>query len=209
MLSSAGRPDMDQLYTAAERQAGYFTAAQARQARFSRNLVLHYINGGRFLRVRLGVYRLRHFPSSPHEDVMAAWLSVGRGCVVSHDTALDLHGLTDLIPAAIHLSVARAQRSLPKFPGVIVHTTRWPLGEGQTALREGLPVTAVERTIVDLSQASWFPPDQLQVAVTVALHQDVTTAHRLREAAAARSPRAAQQVEELIARGQRHELVPA
>ena len=62
----------------------------------------HARPGGRYERVRRGLYRLRHFPSSPYEHVMAAWLPLrDAGAVVSHESALELHGLSDVTPNAI------------------------------------------------------------------------------------------------------------
>lgn len=71
--------DHDALYRQAEAQAGYFTAQQALAASMDRSTLSHHARpGGRYLRLGRGVYRLRHFPSSPHEHVMAAWLPLRR-----------------------------------------------------------------------------------------------------------------------------------
>ena len=62
-----------------------------------------------------GVYRFRDYPPSPREEVAAAWLAVGQDvAVVSHESALDLWDLSDVIPGAVHLTVPRAQRSLAR-----------------------------------------------------------------------------------------------
>src|SRR5215204_4399986 len=87
------RIDQDGLYWIAESQAGYFTAEQAVGVGMDRSTLRHHARpGGRYERVRRGLYRLRHFPSSPHEHVVAAWLAVSNvPAVVSHETALDLY----------------------------------------------------------------------------------------------------------------------
>lgn len=78
--------------------------------------------------MRRGPCRYREYPSSPREDVLAAWLAVGKTvAVVSHDSALDLLGLSDVIPDAVHLTVPRRRRHLPALPGVKIHTTVRPL----------------------------------------------------------------------------------
>ena len=62
-------------------------------------LSYHARPGGRDERVRSGLYRLRNFPSSPHEEVVASWLPLrDDGAVVSHESALELYGLSDIIP---------------------------------------------------------------------------------------------------------------
>ncbi|MGH3499327.1 MAG: type IV toxin-antitoxin system AbiEi family antitoxin domain-containing protein [Nocardioidaceae bacterium] len=72
--------DHDGLYRVAESQAGYFTASQAVAAGMERSTLAHHAHrGGRYERVRRGLYRLRHFPSSPYEHVVAGWLGFGRG----------------------------------------------------------------------------------------------------------------------------------
>ncbi len=135
-----------QLYEIAERQAGYFSTAQAQRAGFSKALLSHHVKSGRFLRLRRGVYRLAHFPEMPHADLVIAWLAAGEKAVVSHESALLLYGLTDLLPAEIHLTVPRTASR--RLPGVRFHTAQ--LSSEEVAVRQGLPVTTVLRTLVDV-----------------------------------------------------------
>src|SRR5579875_1262323 len=123
-VRSRTRPDRQCLFDTASEQGGYFTAEQARACGCGFALLSHHTKAGRFIRVRRGLYRLREYPSSPREDVLAAWLALGRDVVVvSHDSALDLLDLSDVIPDAVHLTVPRSRRNLPKLPGVKIHTT--------------------------------------------------------------------------------------
>ena len=94
--------DHDALYRTAESQAGYFTTQQALAAGMDRSTLRHHARpGGRYERVRRGLYRLRHFPTSPHEHVVAAWLPLRAAeAVVSHESALRLYELSDVIPSA-------------------------------------------------------------------------------------------------------------
>src|SRR5207248_3046491 len=116
-LLAATRPDSLCLFEVASEQGGYFTAEQARACRYSFALLSHHVKSGRFLRIRRGLYRLRDYPSSPREDVLAAWLAVGKeSAVVSHDSALDLLDLSDVIPDAAHLTVPRFRRNVPSLP---------------------------------------------------------------------------------------------
>ena len=75
---SAQGPDHSRLFEVASTQHGYFTAGQARTCGFGTDLLTYHARAGRFLRVYRGVYRLRDYPSSPHEQVVAAWLALGR-----------------------------------------------------------------------------------------------------------------------------------
>lgn len=115
------RPDLDSLFAIAETQAGYFATAQAADAGYSRSLLAHHAQTGTFERVRPGVYRLTRFPASPREDLYVAWLEAGKRAVVSHDSALELYGLSDILPADTHLTLPRT--SSRRRQGIRMHTT--------------------------------------------------------------------------------------
>lgn len=92
-------PDRSRLFDLASGQAGYFTTKQAAESGYSRALLAYHAKAGTFVRVRRGLYRLREYPPSPREHVLAAWLAVGKGnAVVSHESALDILELSDVIP---------------------------------------------------------------------------------------------------------------
>src|SRR5689334_10230139 len=90
-MNAKRSPDHEQLFNLASQQAGYFTAEQAMANGFSPQLLSHHAQRGTFIRVRRGLYRLARFPSSPHEEIIAAWLGFGsKKAVVSHESALQL-----------------------------------------------------------------------------------------------------------------------
>jgi predicted transcriptional regulator of viral defense system len=112
MQGTPSGPDRAQLFEVASEQGGYFTAEQARACGYSWALLSHHVKSGRFIRLRRGLYRYREYPSSPREDVLAAWLAVGKDrAVVSHESALDLLDLSDVIPDTAHLTVPRSRRN--------------------------------------------------------------------------------------------------
>jgi predicted transcriptional regulator of viral defense system len=180
----------DDLYRMAESQAGYFTTKQALAAGMDGSTLRHHARpGGRYERDRRGLYRLRHFPSSSHEHVMAGWLPLrDAGAVVSHESALELHGLSDVIPYAVHLSLPRSERGQRRRAGVRLHTLNRPPGKTEVRRVAGLPVTSPERSIVDVLEAG-TQPDQIDLAVRQALERGLTTPRRLRAAASTRSAR--------------------
>jgi predicted transcriptional regulator of viral defense system len=192
--------DHDGLYRLAESQAGYFTAGQAVAAGMDRSTLRHHARqGGRYERVRRGVYRLRHFPSSPHEHVVAAWLSLRETpAVVSHESALELYDLSDVIPAAVHISLPRAKRGERPRPGVRFHTLRRPPAASEIRALHGIPITTPERAIVDCLQAG-TQPEQIEIAVHQALDRGLTTPRRLRAAAVGRPERVRHLVENALA----------
>jgi predicted transcriptional regulator of viral defense system len=187
--SGAGGPDHELLFAIASSHGGYFTAEQAHEAGFSARLLQHHADRGRFRRIHRGVYRLRDYPSSPRDEVMAAVMTVGGGAVISHESALDLLGLSDVIPDAIHLTVPRTKRHSPRLPGVVVHTTTRPLGPSDIVVRDGMRVTSPIRTILDTSEAG-VGPEQVQAAIRDAERRGFLTFRQLIEAAQTRPARA-------------------
>jgi predicted transcriptional regulator of viral defense system len=192
------RIDHDGLYRIAESQAGYFTAEQALEAGMDRSTLTHHARpGGRYERVRRGLYRLRHFPSSPHEHVVAAWLALPSTAVVSHESALELYELSDVIPNAVHITLPRAQRGQRARPGVRFHTLEHPPGPKEIRRIAGVLVTSPERTIVD-SLEGGTQPEQIELAVRQALERGLTTPRRLRAAAAGRPSRVRTFIDRLL-----------
>lgn len=188
-------PDHSCLFGIASEQSGYFTAGQARGCGYRGNMLAYHTGTGRFVRVRRGLYRMRDYPSSPREEVMAAWLAVGKAkAVVSHESALDLLDLSDVTPDAIHLTVPRSARHLSPVPGVRIHTTTRPLRPVDVVEREGVRTTSATRTILDAAEAG-TAPEQIDLAVRQALGRGLATRRRLEADAGERSRR----VRELVA----------
>jgi predicted transcriptional regulator of viral defense system len=195
--TDAESPDHESLFQVASGQGGYFTAAQARQRGFSKSLLAHHAGArGRFVRIRRGLYRFRQYPSSPREEVLAAWLAANPGvAVVSHESALDLLKLSDVVPEVVHLTVPRAKRYRPQSPGVRVHTTTRDLAPADVVTRDGMRMTSAGRSILDAAEAG-MAPEQIIAAVHQALDRGMTTDSQLRAAAGERGGR----VERLVAR---------
>jgi predicted transcriptional regulator of viral defense system len=186
------------LFAIASEQQGYFTAKQATGCGFGGDLLTYHTRQGRFIRVHRGVYRLRDYPSSPREEVMAAWLAAGRDtAIVSHESALDLLDLSDIIPKAIHLTVPRSRRYLPNLPGVRIHTVTRPLTPSDLTVREGVRLTSAARTIADAAQAG-AGPEQVELAVAQALERGLTTRKRLEQATSDRSQRVRRLIQQAI-----------
>jgi predicted transcriptional regulator of viral defense system len=176
--------DLLSLQAEAYQQGGYFTAEQARAHGVSRQLLDHHVRAGRFERVRRGLYRVSGFPGGQHDDIRERWLAVGpEKAVVSHQSALVLHDLSDNIPNAVHVLVPRRDRGLRRPAGVVVHTTNddEPI---PTVWRDGIAVTLPARSIVDA--ADQLQPEQLEMAVRQALARGLLTRRQLEEEAVRR-----------------------
>jgi len=175
---------MRQLEAEAYQQSGYFTAGQARAHRVSRQLLDHHVRRGRFERIRRGLYRIQGFPTAEHDDLREAWMAVGvSDALLSHESALALLDLSDNIPDGVHLLVPRRRRGLRRPAGVTLHT-RPDDEEVATVWRDGLPLTAPARTLLDV--ADRLQPEQLSMAVRQALRRGLLTRKQLQEEAGRR-----------------------
>jgi predicted transcriptional regulator of viral defense system len=172
------------LYALAEGNAGYLTARAAAEAGIARSTLSHHGRpGGRLVHVARGLYRLRDFPSSPHEHIVAGWLRTppSADAVVSHESALELDDLSDVIADEVHVTVPRTRRRKP-IEGVVVHPTTFPVTKRQRRSVLGMPVTAVDRTIIDVLRSTGMT-EQVEAAVEQALQRGLTTTRRLRSTA--------------------------
>lgn len=171
-------PDYDHLYQIAEAQAGYFTAQQAQRAGFSWERLSSNANRGKFVRIKPGVYRLAHFPGSPYEDLFIAWLRTGPSSAISHESALSLYELTDVLPGEVHVIVPRTASR--RREGIRLHTNR--LEPDEVTSRNGLPVTTVARTIADVIVGG-LAIEHVRQAIQEALRRGLATPDDLLEQA--------------------------
>ena len=138
-------------------QHGCITTAQGRERGVSANALRMMANRGALERVARGVYRIPTFPPSPYSEYMEAslWPAGIRG-VISHDSALALRGLSDISPSRVHISVPKRFRIRRKVPShIVVHHA--PLPDNAVTVFEGIPVTAVLRTIEDCHRSHVGP----------------------------------------------------
>lgn len=204
MAATASRPSgtskLQRLFDLAAGQAGYFTAAQARELGYSARSLVHHVASGHFERVSRGFYRLVGVPAEPNEDIVAAWLRFApRRAVVSHDTALALYDLAPSRSHEIHLTVPREQRlrGSPPMSGVRIHSTTVPLRRDEVAKRFGVEVTSPARTLADVADVGVEPSVVIE-ATARALASGLVTMSELREAVKRRSARVRRLVEQAI-----------
>ncbi|MBK6328942.1 MAG: hypothetical protein IPF56_23870 [Chloroflexi bacterium] len=193
-------PDYNLLYETAENQAGYFTATQARRHGFSWERLSDNVKRGRFLRIVRGVYRLAHFPGSAHEDLFVAWLRTGPHSVISHESALTLYNLSDVLPGK---SRDHPPHGLRRRPGLRLHTNQ--LRPEDVTNRQGLPVTTVARTIADVAIAG-LAKEHIAQAIIEALNRGLTTVDELATQAVYHGGRARETIQEALSEGFSHEI---
>lgn len=174
----------DKLFEMADRQAGYFTAAQALEAGYDYPLQHYHRERGHWISAGHGIFRLRRYPEVEDEELVriSLWSRDKRGvpqAVVSHETALRLHGLSDVMPECVHISVPGGFRKQP-LKGMVLHKAK--LGEVNVEDRGGYRTTTPLRTILDVAQDARVSPEHLQAAVSEALERGLVRRKRLREA---------------------------
>ncbi|MBL4848587.1 MAG: type IV toxin-antitoxin system AbiEi family antitoxin domain-containing protein [Planctomycetes bacterium] len=157
MADLSSRPDWDRLYEIAAGQAGLFTLRQAAEAGYSPQLLVHHGRGGRVARVRRGIYRIVHFPAGESQELVEVWLWSERAGVFSHETALALLELSDVLPASLHLTLPLSwkRRRLRVPEGVAVHHADIP-GEERTWF-DAVPITTPARALNDCAIAGLSP----------------------------------------------------
>lgn len=172
--SPRAAPDWDSLFEVAQSQAGYFTTRQAARAGYSPQLLV-YLGDKKVVRVRRGIYRLMHFPASDHEDLVVLWLWSEQQGVFSHETALALHDLSDVLPSKVDLSVPATwrKRRLRIPTGVVLHFA--DIGNNDHASFGAVPVTAPLRTLSDCIEAD-VAPDLVHQAILQARQRGLITA---------------------------------
>ncbi len=188
-MTHSSRETARNLFSKALEQGGYFTAKQAREAGYDYPHLDYHVSTGNFERVEHGLYRLTSLPPREHDDLVRLTLwSRNRQdepqAVVSHESALVLHDLSELLPAEIHLTVPPTFRKDPPA-GCVLHKAR--LAPKEIEERTGFRVTAPLRTLLDVA-ASGVPEEQLQKAVADALARGLVRRNKLLEAAR-KSPR--------------------
>jgi hypothetical protein len=179
-VSSRGSSVMDRLYEIAAGQGGFIAAHQAVDAGVPRStLSYHATEGDALERVAHGVYRIRRFPTPPHGHVIAGWLALAPADgVISHESALELLDLTDLIADEVHVTLPRSKRGLRTPPGVRIHLTDRPIDAEHRRQVLGVPVTSVERTLADLLRSGGWT-EQIELGVRQATRRGLTTRRRL------------------------------
>jgi predicted transcriptional regulator of viral defense system len=182
MSNSSKQTDLPGLEALALAQGGYFDRRDAHRYGLTDALLRYHTRTGRFERVLPGVYRLRVAPISPYDEYLLAWVWTNYRGAISHESALALYDLADILPTRVHVTVPRPfHRTSAPFQ---VHLA--PLPEEEIQTYNGVRVTTPARAIVDAA-ATGTDPSQIHKAVREALDRGLLDPGTLR-AAAARHP---------------------
>ncbi len=180
MATAHKKPSWDRLFATASGQDGLFTTDQAAQAGYYHQLLKRYVEFGRVRRVRRGIYRIVHYPPGEHEELAEIWLWSKQAGVFSHETALSLLGLSDVLPKRVHLSVPAdwRRRRLQVPRGVVLHPAT--VRADERAWFGAVPVTEPGRTLLDCAMTH-LSPELLAQAFQQARSRGLVSPDRLAE----------------------------
>ena len=174
------------LYEIAETQQGFFTTKQAKAAGFAENTHPYHIQVGNWIREHRGIYRLSSFPRGERPDLMlwSLWSRNRREAaqgVYSHQTALSLYDLSDVMPARLHMTVPKGFRRNSEIPRVLVlHFTDLP--QSDIGAVHGVHVAKPMRTILDLLGGGEVPLAILRDALREGLQRGLIRRSEIAEA---------------------------
>jgi hypothetical protein len=135
-------------------QSGVVSRQQAYEAGFTAKAIDWRLRSGAWRRLHTGTYATFTGVPSREAKLWAAVLRAGPGAALSHETAAEIHGLTDKPSTRIHISVPAERRpgEHRKIPGVVIHRSRGLVPEWHAPWE--LPRTSVEDTVLDLIGAA-------------------------------------------------------
>jgi very-short-patch-repair endonuclease len=132
----------------ARAQHGVVTSAQLKALGFTGHAIDHRVATGRLHPVHRGVYAVGRRELNRHGRWMAAVRGCGSGAVLSHGSAAALWGFGFERRGTIDVTVPFSHPR--RRSGVLVH--RRPKLQGRdVTVRDGIPVTTVVRTLIDLA----------------------------------------------------------
>ena len=158
----------------AEENHGIFAAHHLRELRVSKAEREWRLRSGRWVELYEGVYRIAGVPQSWRGELLAACWAGGIRAVASHRSAAALWELPGQQRGIRELTCPRWRRT--QHDGLVVHETT-ALSERDITVVDGIPVTTVERTILDLAAVcSSFTVD---LAIDSALRRQLTNVEKL------------------------------
>lgn len=144
-----------------DHQGGAVSRSQLLSLGLTRHVIEVALRTGRLVRVHRGVYAFGRAPLGERGRRFAALLAAGDGAVLARRSAAALHGLRPEAPESlVEVATARQLRI------DTLRALRHRLHPEDVTRRAGIPVTTVERTLVDLADV--LPVRELERAYDTA-----------------------------------------
>jgi predicted transcriptional regulator of viral defense system len=163
----------------AQAQQGFSTTKQAIHAGFAEKTHAYHVRAANWMREYRGIYRLADFPTGDRPDLMLWYLwsqnrkEVPEG-TYSHETALSLHELSDVMPSKLQMIVPRHFHRNSRIPEILELHRADLAGEDVQEMR-GVRATRPLRTIADVARTGRVDRSQLRKAVEEGLRRGLFT----------------------------------
>ena len=145
-----------QLAERAAENFGYLTGADAQELGVPMGTLNALSRRGQLERVAHGIYRVPLIPPSRLDQYMLATLwPDGRGRI-THESALELYGMSDVNPAKIHVTVPASYRTHRKIPSLYVLHREDVTAADQDSF-EGIAVVSAAKAIRQAHQQHLRP----------------------------------------------------
>jgi very-short-patch-repair endonuclease len=155
---------MRKLMQLAERQHGAFGWCQAKGFGVTPTELKVLFRRGVIERAHLGVYRLAGSPRTWRQKLMIAVLAAGSGAAVSGRAAAALWRIPGYAEGRVE--VTQTRRPSRRYPYGHEHSTTY-LPEHQIKDVDGIPVTCIERTVLDLCGRQFYERSERLVKTVV------------------------------------------
>ena len=166
---------LQRIHAQAAVQYGVFHRSQAADLGFTLGAIETRVSSRVWDPVLPNVHRIPGSPETWHQALMAGCLWGGARAVASHHSAARLWGLDGFEnDPAVEVTVPYG--NFDHADGVLVHRTR-RLDDRDRASRDNIPVTGIERTLVDLAAA--LAKNNLEIALECAFRRRLTSLTRV------------------------------
>ena len=153
----------------ADRQHGVVGRDQLIDLGVPERTIEEWVDGGRLHPVHRGVFAVGHPRIAEHGRRWAAVLAYGPRTLLSHRSAATLWGLARQGSSLIDVTAPTGRQGIDRRTGIFIHRGR--MHPEDRAVRGGIPVTTVARTLFDLAEfvslkrleSAWEEADRLNL----------------------------------------------
>ncbi len=133
----------------AKSQKGFVATYQVPEV--SPQLFAHHESAGNLERVARGIYRVEMMPTEEDEEFVIAYLWSREVAVISHESALSVHQMSDVLPRKTHITLPLEEKPIRRQTPdwITVHFGKVP-GDDREWFG-AVPVTTPERTLIDVA----------------------------------------------------------
>jgi hypothetical protein len=153
---------------------GYFTRADVRAAGASDAVLDALLVEKKAEEVADDIYHFTHFPHADREDLVVLWLQTDRRGVISHETALHLHDLCDILPSNLHVTVPPGWTPRDRQLAADVEIRYGEVPEADLRWLGPVPYTGPLRTVRDCIEVG-VSPELIEQAVAEGIRRGLFT----------------------------------